>query len=112
MIKASNMKVLDKKFVSYLNTVRVSEKGQLVLPKEYRDEQSLQAGSDMAALKIGNGLLLLPQMAKFDALCGSIEKVLMKSDLTSGDFVETLGETRNELFKEIYPKASKKKSGK
>ncbi len=106
------MKVLDKTFVSYLSTVRVSEKGQLVLPKEYRDEQSLRAGSDMAAVKVGNGLLLLPQMAKFDALCGSIEKVLIKNELTADDFLDTLDNTREELFQEIYPKASKKKSGK
>ncbi len=106
------MKVEDKGFIAYFSTIRLSEKGQLVLPKEYRDEQKLTAGSDMAALKIGNGLLLLPQMEKFNALCGSIERVLVKNDLNADDFLETLDETREELFGELYPNALKKAENK
>jgi hypothetical protein len=61
----------------------------------------------MAALKIGNGLLLLPQMEKFNALCSSIEGVLVKNNLTADDFLDTLDETREELFEEMYPRAAK-----
>ena len=109
------MKVRESNFIAYFSTIRISEKGQMVLPKEYRDEQKLIAGSDVAALKIGNGLLLLPQMERFNALCNSIESVIAKNDLTADDFLETLDETREDLFKEIYPKAArleKKVSGK
>lgn len=111
------MKVKENNFIAYFSTLRLSGKGQLVLPKEYRDEQHLKAGSDLAALKIGNGLLLLPQMEKFNALCSSIENVLIKNDLTADDFLETLDETREQMFLEIYPKAAKlnnknKKNGK
>jgi bifunctional DNA-binding transcriptional regulator/antitoxin component of YhaV-PrlF toxin-antitoxin module len=103
------MKALENNFVAYFSTIRLSEKGQLVLPKEYRDEQNLKAGNDLAALKIGNGLLLLPQMEKFNALCGSIERVLTKNNLTADDFLDTLDETREELFAEVYPKAAGEK---
>ena len=101
------MKVKEKKLVTYYSTIRLSEKGQMVLPKEYRDEQRLNAGSPIAVLKIGNGLLLLPEMEKFNALCNSIERVLLKNELTADDFLETLDETRMELFQEIYPNATK-----
>ena len=100
-------KIKSNDFVVYYDTVRVSEKGQLVLPKEYRDEQHIEAGSPMAALKFGNGILLLPEMEKFDALCNSIEKVLTRNNLTADDFLETLDDTRHELFGEIYPEAAK-----
>ena len=103
------MKVKEKSFVNYYNTIRLSEKGQMVLPKEYRDEQHLGAGSPIAVLKIGNGLLLLPEMEKFNALCSSIERVLLKNELTADDFLETLDETRTELFQEVYPKAARKR---
>lgn len=107
------MKVKENKkennLVSYYSTVRLSEKGQMVLPKEYREEQNLEAGSPLAALKIGNGLLLLPEMEKFNALCGSIEKVLIKHHLTADDFLKTLPETRSELFEELYPNAAQAK---
>lgn len=104
------MKVKEKtqknNFVAYFSTIRLSGKGQMVLPKKYRDEQNLKAGSDLAALKLGNALLLLPQMEKYNALSNSIERVLTKNDLTAGDFLDTLDETREELFAEIYPKAA------
>lgn len=103
-------KTEENNFIAYVSTVRVSAKGQMVLPKEYRNEQKLKAGSDLAALKIGNGLLLLPQMDRFNALCGSIENVLVKNDLTAGDFLNTLDETREELFKEMYPNALEENS--
>lgn len=90
---------------AYLSTVRLSEKGQLVLPKEYRDEQNLKAGSDLAALRIGNALLLLPQTERFERVCRSIETVLSEHDLTAADFLNTLDETREELFAELYPRA-------
>lgn len=104
-------KVKEENFIAYFSTLRLSAKGQLVLPKEYRDAQHLRAGSDLAALKIGNGLLLLPQMDKFNALCGSIEQVLVKNDLTVDDFLATLDDARDELFEEIYPAAAKENNG-
>lgn len=104
------MRVKEKSLVSYYSTIRLSEKGQMVLPKEYRDELHLNAGSPIAVLKIGNGLLLLPEMEKFNALCSSIEKVLLKNNLTADDFLDTLDDTRNELFEEIYPNAKKKRA--
>ena len=105
----SRMKVKEKKLVNYYSTIRLSEKGQMVLPKEYRDEMRLNAGSPIAALRLGNGLLLLPEMEKFNALCSSIEKSLLKNDLTGDDFLDTLEDTRKELFEEIYPNAAKKR---
>ena len=88
------MKVKDKKLIAYFSTIRLSEKGQVVLPKEYRSEQHLEAGSDMAALKIGSGLLLLPQMDRFNTLCNSIERVLMKNNLTISILVPILNNLR------------------
>lgn len=100
------MRNIEKGLVTYYSTIRLSEKGQMVLPKEYRDEMRLNAGSPIAVLKIGNGLLLLPEMEKYNALCSSIESVLLKNDLTADDLLETLDETRDQLFEEVYPSAS------
>ncbi|HQU93253.1 MAG TPA: AbrB/MazE/SpoVT family DNA-binding domain-containing protein [Pyrinomonadaceae bacterium] len=98
-----------KKLVSYVTTMRLSEKGQLVLPKEFRDEQGLESGSPISILQIGNSLLLLPEMSKFNALCDSIESTLTKAGITSDEVLTTLPETRDEVFAELYPKLSKKK---
>lgn len=97
-------------FVEYLTTMRLSEKGQLVLPKEFRDEQGLEAGSPIAVLKIGNSLLLLPEMNKFNALCDSIERTLRRAGVTEEQLLSTLPETRRELFAEVYPELADKEN--
>ena len=106
------MKTEENNLIVYFSTIRLSEGGQMILPKEYRDEQNLKAGSDLAALKIGNGLLLLSQMERFNALSNSIEKVMIKNNSTASDLLETLDDTREELFREIYPNATEENNDK
>ena len=89
--------------VTYVTTMRLSEKGQLVLPKEFRDEQGLGSGSPIAILRIGNSLLLLPEMNKFNALCESIEHTLKQSGVEREEILKSLPETRKEVFAENYP---------
>lgn len=89
--------------VKYLTTIRLSEKGQMVLPKEYRTEQGLEAGSPIAVLKIGSSLLLLPEMKKFDRLCEKIERTLSAAGVSETQLLETLPATRGEVFQELYP---------
>lgn len=98
-----------KNLVQYLATVRLSEKGQLVLPKEYRSEQKLESGAPITVLKVGNSLLLLPEMQKFNTLCDSIERTLTDNGVTSEQLLETLPETRRELFAELYPELAESK---
>lgn len=98
-----------KKLVNYITTMRLSEKGQLVLPKEFRDEQGLGSGSPISILQIGNSLLLLPEMSRFNELCDSIENTLSSSGVTREEVLNTLPETRDEVFAELYPNLAKKK---
>lgn len=42
-----------------LKKVRLSEKGQMVIPKVYRDELGLEAGSELVILRRGDTLVLV-----------------------------------------------------
>ncbi len=66
--------------------------------------------STIAVLKIGNSLLLLPEMNKFNALCDSIERTLRSVGITEEKLLSTLPETREELFAEIYPELVEKEN--
>lgn len=90
--------------------MRLSEKGQLVLPKEFRDEQGLEVGSPIAVLKIGNSLLLLPEMGMFNALCDSIERSLKRAEISREEVLQSLPETRKEVFAEMYPELAGSKA--
>lgn len=89
--------------VQYLATGRLSEKGQLVLPKEFREEQGLEAGSPVAILKIGNSLLLLPEINKFNDICNRIEMTLQNAGVRAEELLARLPESRREVFRKLYP---------
>ncbi|HXG65547.1 MAG TPA: AbrB/MazE/SpoVT family DNA-binding domain-containing protein [Blastocatellia bacterium] len=89
--------------VEYLTTARIGEKGQLTIPKEYRDALDLKAGAPVAVLRIGDGLLLLPEDARFRQLCQSIRSILRGAGITEEEVVAALPEARRRVFAEQYP---------
>jgi AbrB family looped-hinge helix DNA binding protein len=54
------------KLVEYLATMRLGERGTMTLPKEYRDALKLEPGTPMTVLRIGEGLILIPEQKRFD----------------------------------------------
>jgi AbrB family looped-hinge helix DNA binding protein len=99
--------------LEYLNTTKIGEKGQLTVPKQFRDELGLEAGAPFAVLRLGDGLILLPEQRRFDALCERISSTLTAAGVTSEDVLATLPRTRKRLFERRYgaakPAARQKK---
>jgi AbrB family looped-hinge helix DNA binding protein len=67
--------------VEYLTTTRIGEKGQLTVPKEFRDDLRLGFGSPFAVLRLGDGLILLPEQRRFDQLCEKIGAALTSAGI-------------------------------
>ena len=97
-------KKMKSTLVEYCLTGRLSEKGQIVLPKGFREEQNLNAGSPVTILRFGNGLLLIPEEKRFDEICTSIEKTMIKAGISAEYILEGLPQARNDVFEELYPK--------
>lgn len=93
--------------VEYLATTRIGEKGQLTVPKEYRDELGLEPGAPVAVLRVGEGLILMPEQARFRALCESISSALEGAGVSEADLQATLPEARQRVFARRYPKVAK-----
>jgi AbrB family looped-hinge helix DNA binding protein len=51
--------------VEYLTTTKIGEKGQLTVPKRFREELGLGTGAPFAVLRLGDGLILLPEQQRF-----------------------------------------------
>lgn len=98
--------------VEYCLTGRLSEKGQIVLPKVFRDEQKLNAGSPITILKFGNGLLLIPEEKRFEEICLSIERTMFDFGITAEDVLEGMPQARNEVFAELYPELAREEAAK
>ncbi len=95
---------MTERLVEYLSTTRLGEHGTMTLPKEYRAELQLSTGAPATVLRIGNGLLLLPEQSRFEQLCESFASRLEKAGITEAALQATLPQTRRQLMERRYPK--------
>ena len=93
--------------IGYVANTRIGEKGQLTIPKQYRDELGLGTGAPVAVLRIGEALILVPEQNRFRLLCESIRTVLERRQLTPADLLDTLPEARERVFARRYPELAR-----
>ena len=100
------------KLVEYLATTRLGERGTMTLPKEYRDALKLEPGAPVTLLRVGDGLILLPEQNRFELLCDSLAARLENVDITESALQSTLPETRRQIMERRYPKLFTEKTTK
>ena len=91
------------KMVQYLATTRLGERGTMTLPKEYRDALNLETGTALTVLRIGDGLMVIPEQKRFDDLCDSIASKLERAGVTEAALQATLPQVREQLARKRYP---------
>jgi AbrB family looped-hinge helix DNA binding protein len=103
--------------LEYLTTTKIGEKGQLTVPKQFRKDLGLGAGAPFAVLRLGDGLVLLPEQQRFERLCEQISSALSRAGVTPQEALASLPEIRQRLYERRYKKAdsskktSRRKSG-
>jgi AbrB family looped-hinge helix DNA binding protein len=88
--------------LEYLATTRIGEKGQVTVPKQFRDNLGLGAGAPFAVLRLGNGLILMPQQGHFERLCQRIGSTLTSAGLSQKAVLATLPEARERIYARRY----------
>jgi AbrB family looped-hinge helix DNA binding protein len=88
--------------LEYLATTNIGEKGQLTIPKQFRDGQGLGAGAPFVVLRLGNGLILLPEQQRFQRLCEQISATLTKGGVSPEALLATLPRTRQIIYERRY----------
>ena len=94
-----------EKTLEYLTTTRIGEKGQLTVPKEFRKDLGLGPGAPFAVLRLGDGLVLLPEQQRFDVLCDEISSALTSAGVTPEAILSTLPEARKRVYARRYGNA-------
>jgi len=92
--------------LQYLTTTNIGEKGQLTVPKGFRDDLHLATGAPVAVLRLGDGLVLLPEQQRFDRLCDEFGAALLGAGVTPEALLDTLPKARDRVFARLYPKAA------
>ena len=93
--------------VEFLTTTQVTDKGELTLPSKYRDALQLENGTQVAVLRLGGALLLIPEHAYFRQLCDRIASVFANLGIPEEDLLRTLPEARQRVFERHYPELAK-----
>src|SRR5271170_3292951 len=88
--------------LEYLTTTKIGEKGQLTVPKQFRRDLGLGTGAPFAVLRLGDGLILLPEQQRFEQLCQQVSERLTAAGVTSDDLLATLPEARNRVYARRY----------
>jgi AbrB family looped-hinge helix DNA binding protein len=94
--------------LEYLATTKIGEKGQVTVPKQFRENLGLESGAPFAVLRLGNGLILMPQQDHFERLCNRIGSALASAGLTPEDVLATLPEARQRVYERRYGSAARK----
>ena len=95
--------------VEFLATTRLGEKGQLTIPKEYRQSLALEAGAPISVLQVGNALLLIPEQARFRQLCDRVARAFSSHGINAQDVLATLPEAREIVFTRLYPDLARRR---
>jgi AbrB family looped-hinge helix DNA binding protein len=90
--------------LEYLTTTKIGEKGQLTVPKQFRDDLGLGNGAPFAVLRMGDGLILLPEQQRFEHLCRQVSSSLTAAGVTSEQLLATLTEARKRVYARHYGK--------
>jgi len=88
--------------IEYLTTTKIGEKGQLTVPKQFREDLGLGNGSPFAVLRLGDGLILVPEQQRFERLCEQISSALAAEGVQPDNLLATLSEARDRVYARRY----------
>src|SRR5437667_11592672 len=83
--------------LQYLTTTKIGEKGQLTVPKQFRQDLGLGTGAPFAVLRLGDGLILLQEQQRFEQLCQRLCSSILAAGMTLEDLLVTRPEARNRI---------------
>ena len=88
--------------LKYLTTTKIGEKGQLTVPKQFREDLGLGTGAPFAVLRLGDGLILLPQQQRFERLCQKVSSALAGAGISPKAMLASLPQARKRIFQRRY----------
>ena len=83
-------------------TLQMRQRGLLTLPKKLRTRYRLREGEVFTLVDLGGVFVLSPKVSLVARMAAEIEQMRDESDLTVGDLLEGLDETRKQLYAETY----------
>jgi bifunctional DNA-binding transcriptional regulator/antitoxin component of YhaV-PrlF toxin-antitoxin module len=89
-----------------LSIVRLSEKGQLTIPAEYRREHDLERDSTLALIQLGDVLILAPIDELLTEITDRMEASMRGAGVTVEELIEETLAARDEIAHEEFGEES------
>ncbi len=80
-----------------LSLARLSEKGQLTIPAEYRRAQSLERDSTLVLVQIGDALVLVPHDEALSSVTARMEAAMRGLNVSMDELVKAATQARAEI---------------
>ena len=85
-----------------LSLARLSEKGQLTIPAEYRRAHQLERDSALVLVEIGDALVLVPHDEALATVTARLEAALKGAGASADDLIGAAEEARAEIVREEF----------
>jgi bifunctional DNA-binding transcriptional regulator/antitoxin component of YhaV-PrlF toxin-antitoxin module len=85
-----------------LSLTRLSEKGQLTIPAEYRRTHQLERDSALVLVEIGDALVLVPHDEALASVTARLEAALKGAGAGSDDLIAAATKARAEIVREEF----------
>lgn len=83
-------------------TYVIQERGQVTLPKEFREKYGLKKGDEVVFRETEDGLLIRPREAEVMKLLDELGEALREKGITLEELMESGREIRSDLLKTMY----------
>src|SRR2546429_4150306 len=86
----------------YLTTTRIITKGQIDVPDEYTEDLHLEPGTKVTLLRLGEGLLVIPESPALTRLSRTVREAMKRSRTTRQKVLDGLGKSRQAVYQGRY----------
>lgn len=85
-----------------MSLARLSEKGQLTIPAEYRRDFALERESALLVMRVGGALVLVPYDDALAAVTGRMEAAMRGRGVSVEDLVGDANDARSEIARREF----------
>lgn len=87
----------------HLQTLTVSSKGQITISVDARRRLSIDRGTHLLEIVVGDCLIYVPEHAYLNQLLANLRESLRRANVTTEDLLADMEEHQEETFRELYP---------
>ncbi|MBI3979734.1 MAG: AbrB/MazE/SpoVT family DNA-binding domain-containing protein [Chloroflexi bacterium] len=88
---------------NHVQTLTVSSKGQITISADARRKLSIDKGTRLLEIVVGDCLMYVPEHAYVNQIFESLQERLRRASITTEDLLADMEAHKDDTFREFYP---------